>query len=286
MSILPALAAVGKKRTLWYNVTLHPAATRCTLRLRYATRKGLDPTMKVLLIKDVYKLGRAGDVKKVADGYGRNFLLTQKLAVLATPGTLKTAEKIRAQAEIKRAAQNSELQGLSEQVNGLALTFAVKAGETGKLYGSITTQDVAAIIQEQTRYEVKRQQIDMQPIRNLGEYKARVRLTVDLVPEIKILVYREGESLEAATQAAAEAAAQAAAEPEEKPRKPRVRKKPAAGEAAEAASEAPAEAAAQAEAKPEEKPRKPRVRKKPAAGEAAEAASEAPAEAATSRDED
>jgi len=283
MSILPALAVVGKKRTLWYNVTLHPAATRCTLRLRYATKKGLDPTMKVLLIKDVYKLGRAGDVKKVADGYGRNFLLTQKLAVLATPGTLKTAEKIRAQAEIKRAAQNSELQGLSEQVNGLALTFAVKAGETGKLYGSITTQDVAAAIQEQTRYEVKRQQIDMQPIRNLGEYKARVRLTVDLVPEIKILVYREGESLEAATQAAAEAAAQAAAEPEEKPR---VRKKTAAGEAAEAASEAPAEAAAQAEAKPEEKPRKPRVRKKPAAGEAAEAASEAPAEAAASRDED
>src|SRR5512139_395364 len=168
--------------------------------------------MKVLLIKDVYKLGRAGDVKKVADGYGRNFLLTQRLAVLATPGTLKTAEKIRAQAEIQRAAQNSELKGLAEQVNGLTLAFPVKAGETGKLYGSITTQDVATAIQEQTRYAVKRQQIDMQPIRNIGEFKARVRLTVDLIPEIKILVHREGESAESAAQAAAEAAALAQAE--------------------------------------------------------------------------
>jgi large subunit ribosomal protein L9 len=189
--------------------------------------------MKVLLIKDVYKLGRAGDVKKVADGYGRNFLLTQKLAVLATPGTLKTAEKIRAQAEVKRAALNSELSGLSEQIGGLTLTFPVKAGETGKLYGSITTQDVASAIQEQTRYEVKRQQVDMQPIRTIGEFKAHVRLTVDLIPEIKILVHREGESAESAAQAAAEAAAlaEAEAQAEEKARKARGRKKAAEAEA-------------------------------------------------------
>ncbi len=150
--------------------------------------------MKVLLIKDVYKLGRAGDVKKVADGYGRNFLMPQKLAVLATPGALKTAEKIRAQAEVQRAQQNNELKDLSDHINGVLLNFAAKAGETGKLYGSITTQDVAAALQEQTRYEVKRQQIDMQPIRELGEYKAHVRLTIDLMPEIKIVVRREGEA--------------------------------------------------------------------------------------------
>jgi large subunit ribosomal protein L9 len=198
--------------------------------------------MKVLLIKDVYKLGRAGDVKKVADGYARNFLLTQKLAVLATPGTLKTAEKIRAQAEVKRDAQNSELQGLSEQLNGLTLNFPVKAGETGKLYGSITTQDVATAIQEQARYEIKRQQLDMQPIRVLGEHKARVRLTVDLIPEIKVLVYREGESPESAAQAAAEAAALADTEAAEKPRKPRGRKKAAEAEAAEVAPVAEAAA--------------------------------------------
>jgi large subunit ribosomal protein L9 len=166
--------------------------------MRNLSAKGLESTMKVLLIKDVYKLGRAGDVKKVADGYGRNFLLTKGLAVLATQGTLKTASRIRSQAEVRRTALNSELKGLADSVNGITLTFVAKAGETGKLYGSITTQDVASAIQEQTRYEVKRHQIDMQPIRELGEFKAHVRLTVDLVPEVKIMVHREGEAPEAA----------------------------------------------------------------------------------------
>ncbi len=152
--------------------------------------------MKVLLIKDVYKLGRAGDVKKVADGYGRNFLLPQKMAVLATPGALKQTEKIRSQAEVRRTEQNSELKDLSNQINGLTLVFVAKAGETGKLYGSITTQDVANAIQEKTRFEVKKPQIDMQPIRNLGEFTVHVRLTMDLVPEVKVIVHREGEALE------------------------------------------------------------------------------------------
>ncbi|MGE5249078.1 MAG: 50S ribosomal protein L9 [Bacteroidota bacterium] len=151
-----------------------------------------------MLLKDVYKLGRAGEVKKVADGYGRNFLLPQGLAVLATPGALKQVEKIKAQAEVRRTEQNTERKGLADQIAGVVLTFSVKAGETGKLYGSITTQDVAAALTEQTRFEVKRQQIDMQPIRELGEYTAHVRLTMDLVPEVKIIVRREGEALEAA----------------------------------------------------------------------------------------
>ena len=149
-----------------------------------------------MLIKDVYKLGRAGDVKKVADGYGRNFLIPQGLAVLATPGALKQVERIKAQAEVRRAEQNKELQGLADKIAGVVLTFAAKAGETDKLYGSITTQNVAEALQEKTRYEVKRHQIDMQPIRMLGEFTANVRLTMDLVPEIKIIVYREGESVE------------------------------------------------------------------------------------------
>ena len=152
--------------------------------------------MKVLLTKDVYKLGRAGDIKKVADGYGRNYLLPQGLAVVATAGAIKQVERIRAQAEITRAQLNSELKDLASQIGGLTLVFAGKAGETGKLYGSITTQDVATAIQEKTRYEVKKSQVDMQPIRNLGEFTAHVRLTMDLVPEVKIVVHREGETLE------------------------------------------------------------------------------------------
>ncbi len=193
--------------------------------------------MKVLLVKDVYKLGRAGDVKKVADGYGRNFLLTHGLAVLATPGAMKTAAKIRSEGEVRRAALNSELKDLADHVNGVTLTFAAKAGETGKLYGSITTQDVAKAIQDQTRYEVKRAQIDMQPIREVGEFKAHVRLTIDLVPEIKIVVHREGES--------EETAAETPTGQEEKPRRGKSRKKTEAPPADEAAATeaAPAEEA-------------------------------------------
>ena len=152
--------------------------------------------MKVLLLKDVYKLGRAGDIKKVADGYGRNFLLPQGLGVLATAGALKQIEKIRSQAEVRRTELNSELKDLATQVSGVTLVFSAKAGETGKLYGSITTQDVATALQEKVRFEVKKQQIDMQPIRNLGEFTAHVRLTMDLVPDVKIIVHREGEAIE------------------------------------------------------------------------------------------
>ena len=157
--------------------------------------------MKVMLVKDVYKLGRAGDVKKVADGYGRNFLIPQGLAVIATAGALKQIEKVRSKAEVRRTEQNSELKGLAAQINGLSVSFSAKAGETGKLYGSITTQDVATAITEKTRYEVKKSQVDMQPIRTLGEFTAHVRLTIDLVPEVKIVVHREGEAVEEAAPA-------------------------------------------------------------------------------------
>jgi large subunit ribosomal protein L9 len=149
--------------------------------------------MKVLLLKDVYKLGRAGDVKRVADGYGRNFLLPQGLAVLATPGALKQAEQIRQKATTTRAVLNKELSGVADMLSELILTFPAKAGETGKLYGSITPQMIAEAIQEKVGVEVDRRQMDSEPIRNLGEHKVNVRLTVDLIPEITVIVHREGE---------------------------------------------------------------------------------------------
>jgi len=150
--------------------------------------------MKVLLIKDVYKLGRAGDAKRVADGYGRNFLIPQGLAVLATPGALKQSEKIRQKATEQRAILNEEMGVVAEHLKGLELSFASRAGETGKLYGSITSQEIVDAIQKKTGYAIKRQQLDMQPLRNLGEHKIHIRLTMDLIPEIKVVVYREGEA--------------------------------------------------------------------------------------------
>ncbi|MCA2001515.1 MAG: 50S ribosomal protein L9 [Chloroflexi bacterium] len=188
--------------------------------------------MKVLLVKDVYKLGRAGEVKRVADGYGRNFLIPQGFAVLATAGAMKQVERIKAQAEIRRAAQNEELKGYADAIKEVTLTFAAKAGDTGKLYGSITTQDIAAALTEKVRYEVKRQQVDIQPIRNLGEYTAHIRLTMDLVPEVKIIVYREGESPDGKSE-----------EEEKKPRKGGKKKEEAAPVAESPAAEEAAPAA-------------------------------------------
>lgn len=153
--------------------------------------------MKILLLKDVFKLGRAGDVKRVADGYGRNYLMPQGLAVLATPGALKQVERIKVQATIQRDALNEELSAVAEQLNGIVLTFTARASETGKLYGSITTQMIAESITEKIGVEINRRQVYSQPLRTLGEHKVEVRLTVDLVPEVTVVIISEGEDEEA-----------------------------------------------------------------------------------------
>jgi len=196
--------------------------------------------MKVLLIKDVYKLGRAGDVKKVADGYGRNFLISQGLAVIATAGAMKQIQRIKGQAEIRRNALNEELKGLADQIKGVVLEFTVKAGETGKLYGSITPQDVATALTEKVRFEVKRQQVDMMPIREVGEYPGHVRLTMDLVPEIKIIVNSETVLAEAVKEQEREERAAA-----KRVRKSKAEKKEEAEAPVEPAAEAPAETPAE-----------------------------------------
>jgi len=157
-------------------------------------KEGLVFEMKVLLLKDVYKLGRAGDVKRVADGYGRNYLLPHGLAVLATPGALKQADHIRIEATQRRQALNQEMSSVADRLNGMVLTFPARASETGKLYGSITTQMIAEAISKKIGVEITRRQIDIQPVRNLGEHKTHVRLTVDLIPEVLVIVHREGES--------------------------------------------------------------------------------------------
>ena len=173
--------------------------------------------MKVLLLKDVYKLGHAGDVKKVADGYGRNYLIPHGFATLATPVSIKQAETLRQNAAIARAKLNAELAGVADKLNALLLTFAVRASETGKLYGSVTTTQLSEEIKKATGLDIERRNIVSQPLRALGEFKIPVRLTSDLIPTVKVIVHREGEaakSAEAAAPAPAEAPA-AAPEPAE-----------------------------------------------------------------------
>lgn len=155
--------------------------------------------MKVLLLKDVYNLGRAGEVKRVADGYGRNFLIPQKLAVLATSGAMSQVEKIKDAATKQRQLLNEEMSGLAEQLAALELTFKAKVGETGKLYGSITQQMITDAINERLNSNLDRHLVESQPLRDVGEHKVRVRLTFDLTPEVKVLVESDEEKKEEKT---------------------------------------------------------------------------------------
>ena len=149
--------------------------------------------MKVLLIKDVYKLGRAGEVKKVAAGYGRNYLIPQGYAIPATPGAMKQADRIMVKATERRAVLNEELGSVAEVLNGKTLTFAVKAGETGRLYGSVSDEDIVEAIAANFEIEVEKRQVETEPIRLLGTYTVPIHLTMDLIPEVEIIIHREGE---------------------------------------------------------------------------------------------
>ncbi|HBX68348.1 MAG TPA: 50S ribosomal protein L9 [Chloroflexi bacterium] len=160
--------------------------------------------MKVLLLQDVYKLGRAGDVKKVASGYGRNYLIPQGFAVLATPGAMAQAERIRSTANTQRAILNQEMSGVAEQLKGLVLAFPARASETGRLYGSINTRMISDAINAKAGTEINHHQINSQPLRMIGEHVVGVRLTVDLIPEISVIVHREGETVQQALDEAAE----------------------------------------------------------------------------------
>jgi large subunit ribosomal protein L9 len=107
---------------------------------------------------------------------------------------MKTAERIRLKATERRTVLNDEMSVVAEALKKIQISFGARAGETGKLYGSITSQEVVDAIEKKSGYVVKRQQLDMQPLRTLGEHTVRIRLTMDLIPEIKVTVYREGEA--------------------------------------------------------------------------------------------
>lgn len=152
--------------------------------------------MKVMLLKDVYNLGRAGEVKRVADGYARNFLIPQKLAVPASAGAMKQIEKIQAAAAKQRELLNEEMGGIAEQIKALELVFKAKVGETGKLYGSVTPQAIIDAVNEKLHTNLDRHLIESQPLREEGEHMVRIRLTFDLVPEVKVIVESDEEKKE------------------------------------------------------------------------------------------
>jgi large subunit ribosomal protein L9 len=162
--------------------------------------------MKVLLTQDVFNLGHAGDVKTVADGYGRNFLLPRGMAVLATAGALKRSERIKAAATEKRAREQADIDALASVINNSAFTFSVRAGEKGKLYGSITSTQIADAISKKLGTTFDKRKVALrEPIREVGVYTVPVRLSADVAPTVVVTVQPEG-VLTAETPAAASVA--------------------------------------------------------------------------------
>lgn len=159
--------------------------------------------MKVLLKEDVDNLGYAGEVHKVADGYGRNFLLPKGLAVKATSDVMKQAESWRKQADNRRAELRAEHDLLSDKIRAVTLTFTSRAGDTGKLYGSITTAQIADKLNEVLGTDIDRRKVGTEPLRQLGEHQVIVRLSADHHPEFTVHVAPEG--VTPAQQAAAKA---------------------------------------------------------------------------------
>ena len=148
--------------------------------------------MKVILREDMENLGRAGEVVRVADGYGRNYLIPRSLAVLADTRNLKALEHERKviEARAKKARKGAEAQ--ASILAAASVVIPAKVGEEGKLFGSVTSRDVAEALAKQG-IEVDRRLVLLdEPIKQAGEYKVRVKVATDIVPEVSVSVVAEG----------------------------------------------------------------------------------------------
>lgn len=160
--------------------------------------------MKVILLHEVPGLGQPGDVKDVAPGYARNYLLPRQLVAVATAGALANLQQRVAAAQARAAKQRAGNQTLADKLNSVALTFAVRVGRGDRLYGSVTSQDIASALLELEHLNIDRRLIQLKaPLRALGEFEVPVRIASGVEPKIKVHII----SREAATEAAAPAAA-------------------------------------------------------------------------------
>ena len=149
--------------------------------------------MKVILLQDVYKKGVAGEVVDVAPGYARNFLIPRSMAMKATPGAMRQYENLLKNADNRRVERDQEFTQIAQQLQDVTLYFGVRAGESGKLYGSVTPGDIAEQLKAERGVEVDRRRIGDRPLRELGEFNVPVRLDASLAPQIKVVVFREGQ---------------------------------------------------------------------------------------------
>jgi large subunit ribosomal protein L9 len=151
--------------------------------------------MKVILLQDVDGLGKVGELKDVANGYARNYLLPKKLAAGATPQLLANYQQRIAAEQRRLEKQNEQNRQQVERLSQITLTFKARVGSQGRLYGSITSQDIAAGLRESEGIAIDRRMIDLpDPIRALGTYHVPVKLAQKLVPQITVNVVDEAES--------------------------------------------------------------------------------------------
>src|SRR3954464_6747745 len=146
--------------------------------------------MEVILRQAVENLGKPGDVVKVSNGYARNFLLPRGVAFEATAGNLKRIEHERSRLEAAENERRTAAQGLAEKLEQVSLTFSARVGEEGKLFGSVTSADVAQQLETQG-FHIEKRQIDLhEPIKTLGVYRIPIRLHADVKPEIRVWVIK------------------------------------------------------------------------------------------------
>ena len=158
--------------------------------------------MKIILTRDMPNLGQAGDVKTVAVGYARNYLIPKGLAVKATAGVLKEFERRQAADDRRdeRLAERADM--LAQRLSELTLTFEAKASEKGRLFGSITTADITEALEREIGEKFnRRKHILSEPLRQVGEHVISVRLAADVVAEVKAVVKPEGGELPEAASA-------------------------------------------------------------------------------------
>lgn len=148
--------------------------------------------MKVILLQDVKKFGAKGDVKEVAEGYARNFLFPRKLAVEATEGTMKDLALKKASEAKKKAQAVEDAKKLADRIEKLNLKLLTKVGEGGKLFGSITSKDIAEAVRAQFNIEVDKKKINLDnPIKSLGIYTVTVKLHPEVQAVFKVQIAEE-----------------------------------------------------------------------------------------------
>ncbi|HET9741113.1 MAG TPA: 50S ribosomal protein L9 [Terriglobales bacterium] len=147
--------------------------------------------MEVILKEDVMKLGSRGDVVKVAEGYGRNFLLPRKLAIEATTGNKKVIEQMRAAALRRSAKEKAQAEELSKQFDGLSVSFQRRSGEHDQLFGSVTSGDLAEAL-EKKGFNLDRRKIQLhEPLKTIGEFTVPVKLHKEVTAHLKVTIEKE-----------------------------------------------------------------------------------------------